>query len=98
MKKRQKLPSLVDPQLSMRLQPKLTDAKAVTAFSQEQRRRVKQGKTVSSTSKRALGRIFCQEVDAEEKESQPRRAKRQRRAIRPVNQNPFTEMISFPSK
>ena len=33
MKKRQKLPPLVDPQLSMRLQPKLTDAEAVTALS-----------------------------------------------------------------
>ena len=48
----QKLPPLSDPRPAQPNQPKLTDAEAITAFSQEQRRRIKRERLVGSTGKR----------------------------------------------
>ena len=78
-KKQQKLPPLVDPQRTIQRQPKLTEAEAVTAFSQEQRRRVKQEKIGNFTGKRARETISCREAEEKELESQVSRTKRQRR-------------------
>ena len=48
----QELPPLLDPRAAQPNQPKLTDAEAITAFSQEQQRRIKRERLVGSAGKR----------------------------------------------
>ena len=54
---KQKLPPLADPRPAKPNQPKLTDAEAITAFSQEQRCRIKREKAVGASGKRRLVEI-----------------------------------------